>query len=95
MCTVCIFPVHHQVEIEVPQTCSFVLHTKECILSEVSIIDAQGHPVYRQAAGAEAFQLAMEKYVEKLLIYGIFLPLNRGHTPSSFSTDNTVSYFTE
>ncbi|XP_050990114.1 apolipoprotein B-100 [Labeo rohita] len=50
-----------QVEIEVPQTCSFVLHTKECVLSEVSVIDAQGQPVYRQAAGAEAFQLAMEK----------------------------------
>ncbi|XP_073682716.1 apolipoprotein B-100 [Garra rufa] len=50
-----------QVEIEVPQTCSFVLRTTECILSEVSVIDAQGQPVYRQAAGAEAFQLAMEK----------------------------------
>ncbi|XP_056122383.1 apolipoprotein B-100 [Rhinichthys klamathensis goyatoka] len=50
-----------QVEIEVPQTCSFVLHTTECILSEVSVIDAQGQPVYRQAAGAEAFQVAMEK----------------------------------
>ncbi|KAL1258348.1 hypothetical protein QQF64_011592, partial [Cirrhinus molitorella] len=50
-----------QVEIEVPQTCSFVLRTTECVLSEVSVIDAQGQPVYRQAAGAEAFQLAMEK----------------------------------
>lgn len=95
VCTVCIFPVNHQVEIEVPQTCNFVLHTKECVLSEVSVIDAQGQPVYRQAAGAEAFQVAMEKYVEQPLIYGIFLPLNRGNTPSSFSIDNTVSYFTE
>ncbi|XP_067311333.1 apolipoprotein B-100 isoform X2 [Pseudorasbora parva] len=50
-----------QVELEVPQTCSFVLHTRECTLSEVSVIDAQGQPVYRQAAGAEAFQVAMEK----------------------------------
>uniref|UniRef100_A0A8C1G4P6 Apolipoprotein B-100-like n=1 Tax=Cyprinus carpio TaxID=7962 RepID=A0A8C1G4P6_CYPCA len=50
-----------QVEIEVPQTCSFVLRTTECVLSEVSVIDAQGQPVYKQAAGAEAFQLAMEK----------------------------------
>nr|XP_694827.7 apolipoprotein B-100 [Danio rerio] len=50
-----------QVEIEVPQTCSFVLRTTECVLSEVSVIDAQGQPVYRQAAGAEAFQAAMEK----------------------------------
>ncbi|TRY59658.1 hypothetical protein DNTS_027400 [Danionella cerebrum] len=50
-----------QVEIEVPQTCSFVLHTSECALSEVAVIDSQGQPVYRQAAGAEAFQAAMEK----------------------------------
>ncbi|XP_065144413.2 apolipoprotein B-100 [Paramisgurnus dabryanus] len=50
-----------KVELEVPQTCNFVLHTTECALSEVSVIDAQGQPVYRQAAGAEAFQVAMEK----------------------------------
>lgn len=52
-----------QVELDVPQTCSFVLHTTECTLSEVSVIDTQGQPVYRQAAGAEAFQVAMKKYV--------------------------------
>ncbi|CAB1335350.1 unnamed protein product [Coregonus sp. 'balchen'] len=50
-----------QVELEVPQECSFVLHTADCALSEVSVIDPQGEPVYRQAAGAEAFQAAMEK----------------------------------
>ncbi|KAM4625194.1 apolipoprotein B-100 [Polymixia lowei] len=50
-----------QVEIEVPQTCSFVLHTRDCALSEVSVMDPQGQPVYRQAAGSEAFQAAMEK----------------------------------
>uniref|UniRef100_UPI003AAA740B apolipoprotein B-100 n=1 Tax=Centroberyx gerrardi TaxID=166262 RepID=UPI003AAA740B len=50
-----------QVEIEVPQTCSFLLHTRDCALSEVSVMDPQGQPVYRQAAGSEAFQAAMEK----------------------------------
>uniref|UniRef100_A0A8L0DVA8 Apolipoprotein B n=1 Tax=Oncorhynchus mykiss TaxID=8022 RepID=A0A8L0DVA8_ONCMY len=50
-----------QVELEVPQECSFVLHTANCALSEVSVIDPQGEPVYRQAAGADAFQAAMEK----------------------------------
>ncbi|XP_057200382.1 apolipoprotein B-100 [Triplophysa rosa] len=50
-----------KVELDVPQMCSFVLHTTECTLNEVSVIDAQGQPVYRQAAGAEAFQVAMEK----------------------------------
>uniref|UniRef100_A0A671QY56 Vitellogenin domain-containing protein n=1 Tax=Sinocyclocheilus anshuiensis TaxID=1608454 RepID=A0A671QY56_9TELE len=64
-----------QVEIEVPQTCSFVLRTKECILNEVSVIDAQGQPVYRQAAGAAAFQVAMEKYVDQPIISGIFVSI--------------------
>ncbi|XP_052000861.1 apolipoprotein B-100 [Xyrauchen texanus] len=57
-----------QVEIDVPQTCSFVLHTKECVLSEVSVIDAQGQPVYKQAAGSEAFQAAMEKYLLNFVV---------------------------
>uniref|UniRef100_A0A3P8XRE4 Vitellogenin domain-containing protein n=1 Tax=Esox lucius TaxID=8010 RepID=A0A3P8XRE4_ESOLU len=50
-----------QVELEVPQECSFVLHTVDCALSEVSLIDTQEGVVYRQAAGAEAFKAAMEK----------------------------------
>ncbi|XP_054469273.1 apolipoprotein B-100 isoform X2 [Anoplopoma fimbria] len=50
-----------QVEIEVPQTCSFVMHTRDCALSEVSVNDPQGQPVYRQSLGSEAFQAAMEK----------------------------------
>ncbi|XP_030645296.1 apolipoprotein B-100 [Chanos chanos] len=66
-----------QVELEVPQTCSFVLKTTECSLSEVSVIDPQGQPVYRQAAGAEAFQAAMEKnplnfFVEDVTTVSIF-----------------------
>lgn len=51
-----------QVELEVMERCVFVLHTTECSLSEVSVIDPQGQPVYRQAAGSEAFQAAMERY---------------------------------
>jgi len=50
----------------------------------VSVINAQGQPVYRQAAGAEAFQVAMEKYVEQPVIFWIFLLLNRENTTSSF-----------
>ncbi|KAM3871405.1 apolipoprotein B-100 [Diretmus argenteus] len=50
-----------QVEIEVPQTCSFLLHTRDCALSEVSVMDPQGQPVYRQAAGSQAFQASMER----------------------------------
>ncbi|XP_062378186.1 apolipoprotein B-100 [Sardina pilchardus] len=50
-----------KVELVVLQACAFILHTTECSLSEVSVIDAQGQPVYRQAAGSEAFQAAMER----------------------------------
>lgn len=49
------------------QTCSFILHTTECSLSEVSVIDPQGQPVYRQATGSEAFQAAMERYCSMTL----------------------------
>ncbi|XP_062253526.1 apolipoprotein B-100 isoform X1 [Platichthys flesus] len=50
-----------QVEIEVPQACSFIMHTRNCALSEVSVTDAQGQPIYMQAPGSEAFKAAMEK----------------------------------
>ncbi|XP_053192306.1 apolipoprotein B-100 [Scomber japonicus] len=50
-----------QVEIEVPQMCKFIIRTKGCALTEVSVMDPQGQPVYRPAPGSEAFQAAMEK----------------------------------
>uniref|UniRef100_A0A8B9KIY2 Apolipoprotein Ba n=1 Tax=Astyanax mexicanus TaxID=7994 RepID=A0A8B9KIY2_ASTMX len=50
-----------QVELEVPQTCSFVLRTADCALSEVALISAQGQPVYKPVAGSDLFQAAMEK----------------------------------
>ncbi|XP_036449677.1 apolipoprotein B-100 [Colossoma macropomum] len=50
-----------KVELEVPQTCSFVLRTTDCSLSEVTVIDAQGQPVYSSAPGTELFKAAMEK----------------------------------
>uniref|UniRef100_A0A4W4GAX0 Vitellogenin domain-containing protein n=1 Tax=Electrophorus electricus TaxID=8005 RepID=A0A4W4GAX0_ELEEL len=50
-----------KVELDVPLACSFVLHTTECSLNEVSLIDAQGQPVYRPASGTENFRAAMEK----------------------------------
>jgi apolipoprotein B len=50
-----------QVELEVPQTCSFILRTTDCSLTEVTGIDEQGTPVFGPAAGSEAFKAAMEK----------------------------------
>lgn len=55
-----------QVEIEVPGTCHFIVHTKECTLSEVINVDAHGNPVFGSTAGAETFKDQMEKYVGKL-----------------------------
>lgn len=50
-----------KVEIDVPQTCSFVLRTTECSLSEISEVDEQGNAIYRPAAGAKAFKDAMAR----------------------------------
>ncbi|XP_020787230.2 LOW QUALITY PROTEIN: apolipoprotein B-100 [Boleophthalmus pectinirostris] len=50
-----------KVEIEVPQACSFVMHTTDCAVSEVSDMDPEGAPVYSPAPGSEAFKAAMEK----------------------------------
>uniref|UniRef100_A0A3P9J4D2 Vitellogenin domain-containing protein n=1 Tax=Oryzias latipes TaxID=8090 RepID=A0A3P9J4D2_ORYLA len=49
------------VEVDVPQTCSFIFRTTECSLSEISGVDGGGNPVYRVAAEAEAFRTAMAK----------------------------------
>uniref|UniRef100_A0A8C3ALV4 Vitellogenin domain-containing protein n=1 Tax=Cyclopterus lumpus TaxID=8103 RepID=A0A8C3ALV4_CYCLU len=48
-----------KVEIEVPQTCSFILRTTECSLSEIHGMDTEGNPVYHPAEGALAFKAAM------------------------------------
>ncbi|XP_075304075.1 apolipoprotein B-100 [Odontesthes bonariensis] len=50
-----------QVEIEVPQMCRFIMHTADCALSEVSVMDPRGQPVYTPAPGSDAFKASMEK----------------------------------
>ncbi|XP_068451587.1 apolipoprotein B-100 [Clinocottus analis] len=57
-----------QVEIEVPQMCRFVMHTRDCAIREVSFMDPQGQPVYRQTPGSEAFQAAMERNLLKFTV---------------------------
>ncbi|CAJ1074177.1 apolipoprotein B-100 [Xyrichtys novacula] len=49
-----------QVEIEVPQMCRFIMHTRDCALSKVSVMDPQGQPVFEPAPGSDAFRAAME-----------------------------------
>ncbi|MCI4389549.1 hypothetical protein PGIGA_G00099390 [Pangasianodon gigas] len=59
-----------KVEIEVPGTCHFIVHTKECTLSEVINVDADGNPVFGPTAGAESFKAQMEKNPLKVIVEG-------------------------
>ncbi|KAM9840237.1 apolipoprotein B-100-like [Aulostomus maculatus] len=59
-----------KVELDVPQTCSFIIRTTECSLSEISGVDEDGNLVYRPAAGADAFQTAMAKNPLKVSVEG-------------------------
>uniref|UniRef100_A0A3Q1JYX7 Vitellogenin domain-containing protein n=1 Tax=Anabas testudineus TaxID=64144 RepID=A0A3Q1JYX7_ANATE len=60
------------VELEVPQTCSFIIRTTGCSLTEVVDTDAGGNPVFRPAPSSEAFAAEMEKYPLKFVIEGVY-----------------------
>ncbi|XP_068199369.1 apolipoprotein B-100-like [Antennarius striatus] len=60
-----------KVEVEVPQTCSFVLRTTECSLNEISGVDREGTLEYRPADGAMAFKSAMAKNTLKFTVEGL------------------------
>uniref|UniRef100_A0A3B4VIY8 Apolipoprotein B n=1 Tax=Seriola dumerili TaxID=41447 RepID=A0A3B4VIY8_SERDU len=60
-----------QVEIEIPQTCRFIMRTRDCVLSEVSIMDPQDQPIYRHSPSSHAFQSAMEKNPLKFTVQDI------------------------
>ncbi|XP_059212565.1 apolipoprotein Bb, tandem duplicate 1 [Centropristis striata] len=61
-----------KVEIEVPQTCSYIIRTTGCSLSEVVDMDAAGNPVFGPAAGSDAFAAEMEKYPLKVVVEGVY-----------------------
>ncbi|XP_067098265.1 apolipoprotein B-100-like [Osmerus mordax] len=61
-----------KVEIEVPQSCNYILRTTGCSLSEVVDTDAEGNPVFGPAAGSDAFVAAMEKYPLKVVVEGVY-----------------------
>uniref|UniRef100_A0A3P9NLC9 Vitellogenin domain-containing protein n=1 Tax=Poecilia reticulata TaxID=8081 RepID=A0A3P9NLC9_POERE len=58
------------VEIDVPQTCRFIVRTTDCSLSEITDVDQEGNPVYRPAAGTEDFKAAMAKNILKVAVEG-------------------------
>nr|XP_013999411.1 unnamed protein product [Salmo salar] len=61
-----------KVEIEVPQSCSYILRTTGCSLSEVVNMDAEGNPVFGPAPGSDAFAAAMEKHPLKVVVEGVY-----------------------
>ncbi|XP_071396803.1 apolipoprotein B-100-like [Centroberyx affinis] len=61
-----------KVEIEVPQTCSFIIRTTGCSLSEVVDMDADGNPVVRPAPSSDAFAAEMEQYPLKVVVEGVY-----------------------
>uniref|UniRef100_UPI0037E87793 apolipoprotein Bb, tandem duplicate 1 n=1 Tax=Semicossyphus pulcher TaxID=241346 RepID=UPI0037E87793 len=60
------------VVIEVPQTCSYIVRTTGCSLSEVVDMDADGNPVLGPAAGSDAFAAEMERYPLKVVVEGVY-----------------------
>ncbi|XP_064781714.1 apolipoprotein B-100-like [Oncorhynchus masou masou] len=61
-----------KVEIEIPQSCSYILRTTGCSLSEVVDMDAEGNPVFGPAPGSDAFTAAMEKHPLKVVVEGVY-----------------------
>ncbi|MED6267510.1 hypothetical protein CHARACLAT_013010 [Characodon lateralis] len=59
-----------KVEIEVPQMCSFIMHTTGCSLMEVVDVDAEGNPVSHPAASTDDFAAEMKKYPLKFVVEG-------------------------
>ncbi|XP_076612758.1 apolipoprotein Bb, tandem duplicate 1 [Chaetodon auriga] len=60
------------VELEVPQTCSFIVRTTGCSLSEVVDMDAEGNPVFGPAPSSDAFAAEMERYPLKVVVDGVY-----------------------
>ncbi|XP_039521759.1 apolipoprotein B-100-like isoform X3 [Pimephales promelas] len=59
-----------KVEIAALGTCSYIVRTTDCTLSEVVDVDADGKPVFGAAAGAEDFKTAMERRPLKFTVEG-------------------------
>lgn len=60
------------VEIEVPQTCSFIVRTTGCSLSEVVSTDIDGNAVFGPAPSSDAFAAEMERYPLKVVVEGVY-----------------------
>ncbi|XP_077408246.1 apolipoprotein Bb, tandem duplicate 1 [Vanacampus margaritifer] len=61
-----------KVEIEVPQTCSFIVRTTGCTLSEVVDVDSDNNPIFGAAPSSNAFAAEMERYPLKVVVEGVY-----------------------
>ncbi|KAM9339237.1 apolipoprotein B-100-like [Symphorus nematophorus] len=61
-----------KVEIEVPQTCSFIIRTTGCSLNEVVDMDQEGNPVFSPAPSSDAFAAEMERYPLRVVVEGVY-----------------------
>uniref|UniRef100_A0A674MR38 Apolipoprotein Bb, tandem duplicate 2 n=1 Tax=Takifugu rubripes TaxID=31033 RepID=A0A674MR38_TAKRU len=60
------------VEIEVPQACSFIVHTTGCQLNEVIDVDLEGNHVFGPAPTSDVFAADMERYPLKVVVDGMY-----------------------
>uniref|UniRef100_A0A3P8U0I8 Vitellogenin domain-containing protein n=1 Tax=Amphiprion percula TaxID=161767 RepID=A0A3P8U0I8_AMPPE len=61
-----------KVEIEVPRTCSFIIRTTGCQLSEVLDSDPEGKPVFSPSPSSDTFAAEMERYPLKVVVEGVY-----------------------
>ncbi|KAL0965051.1 hypothetical protein UPYG_G00276130 [Umbra pygmaea] len=61
-----------KVEIEVLQSCSFILRTTGCIMNAVVDMDSEGNQVFGTTSSSEAFAAAMEKHPLKFVVEGAY-----------------------
>ncbi|XP_069371734.1 apolipoprotein B-100-like [Paralichthys olivaceus] len=61
-----------KVEIEVPQTCSFIVRTTGCSLNEVVDMDVEGNPVFGPTSSSHNFTVEMERYPLKVVVEGVY-----------------------
>lgn len=57
----CAVTLSSQVELEVPQLCSFILKTSHCSLKEVYGFNPEGKALLKKAKNSEEFAAAMSK----------------------------------
>lgn len=82
--------IYLQVEIEVPQMCKFIMHTRGCTLSEVSVMEPEGQPVYKPVPDSDAFRASMEKSVLNVVHVMMKLVFK---APDCFSFEDILLYF--